>query len=523
MLIITKTKKVINVVKHILCKSILMLFLFILLLIFFSSNWFLETFGKMDFSIVVYQLFSPMEGTSAEILGKYYCDCFRPAVGITVAIMFVYTFCDIIFRKCFLSIHILFLNRKIQLTIDKKFCYIYKWILIVAGMTVLLFICVNKAIVLGIPEYIHEITNVSTLFEEEYVDPEEKEIVFPDKKRNLLLIYMESMEATFASVEDGGGKSINYIPELTELAKDNLNFSDGDKLGGAHVYTNGWTMAGLLASSTGVPYKLPVEGNSAGEYESFLPGITSLGDILYSEGYTNYFMCGSDAAFGGRKAFYQQHGNYEILDYLVAKEQGVIPKDYNVFWGMEDEKLYGYAKEELSNIAAKGEPFNFTILTVDTHHSDGYFCEKCENRYPEQYANVIACASKQVYDFLKWVEEQDWYENTTIVIVGDHTGMNNTFFGDIGDYQRNIYNCFINYSDTGSTINATHREFSAFDMFPTILASLGVRIEGNRLGLGVNLFSDEQTIPEVLGEETFTIELKKYSNYYFNKFVLDRE
>ena len=32
-------------------------------------------------------------------------------------------------------------------------------------------------------------------------------------------------------------------------------------------------------------------------------------------------------------------------------------------------------------------------------------------------------------------------------------------------------------------------KFSQFDMFPTTLAALGVKIEGNKLGLGVNLFS----------------------------------
>ena len=57
-------------------------------------------------------------------------------------------------------------------------------------------------------------------------------------------------------------------------------------------------------------------------------------------------------------------------------------------------------------------------------------------------------------------------------------------------------------------------------MFPTILSSLGVKIEGDRLGLGVNLFSDEPTIPEKMGKDEFTVELKKYSNYYFNRFVV---
>jgi phosphoglycerol transferase len=40
------------------------------------------------------------------------------------------------------------------------------------------------------------------------------------------------------------------------------------------------------------------------------------------------------------------------------------------------------------------------------------------------------------------------------------------------------------------------------DMFPTTLAALGVEIEGDKLGIGVNLFSDKQTLAEKYGIET---------------------
>ena len=36
------------------------------------------------------------------------------------------------------------------------------------------------------------------------------------------------------------------------------------------------------------------------------------------------------------------------------------------------------------------------------------------------------------------------------------------------------------------------------DMFPTTLASLGAVIDGDRLGLGTNLFSDKPTLAENL-------------------------
>ena len=44
--------------------------------------------------------------------------------------------------------------------------------------------------------------------------------------------------------------------------------------------------------------------------------------------------------------------------------------------GYEDQKLFENAKEKLSEIGIKDEPFNFTMLTVDTHFEDGYVCEQ---------------------------------------------------------------------------------------------------------------------------------------------------
>jgi phosphoglycerol transferase len=41
----------------------------------------------------------------------------------------------------------------------------------------------------------------------------------------------------------------------------------------------------------------------------FLPGVYSLGDVLEKEGYIQEFMCGSNANFGSRAAYFTKHGN----------------------------------------------------------------------------------------------------------------------------------------------------------------------------------------------------------------------
>ena len=47
---------------------------------------------------------------------------------------------------------------------------------------------------------------------------------------------------------------------------------------------------------------------------------------------------------------------------------------------------------------------------------------------------------------------------------------------------------------------------------------MGYSIEGDRLGLGTNLFSKKATLAEELGIDVFNAELSKYSKFYKDNF-----
>ncbi|MCR5587318.1 MAG: hypothetical protein K6F77_07290, partial [Lachnospiraceae bacterium] len=189
---------------------------------------------------------------------------------------------------------------------------------------------------LDVGVYVYNQTHFSTLFEEEYVDPDEVKITFPEKKRNLIYIYLESMESTFADEESGGISKDNYIPELTELANNNINFSETTKFGGAYCAKNtDWTIAGIVAQSCGVPLKQNLE-DLTGDEETYASdnvcgGAKAIGDILDENGYNQEFILGSDVSFGKRDWFFKQHGNYKIFDYNTAIKEGKIDEDYYVW------------------------------------------------------------------------------------------------------------------------------------------------------------------------------------------------
>ena len=483
---------------------ILMIIISVLGFILYNlGNWVLDTWGLLSIDEIIFHLKVPLDGTNSDVV----LDGINACVPLAVLVLFLSIFLIIGLRnkhgKCMIA---LFLVAVIACGSAGRAAYeVYDE--------------------LDVKEYLVSQKKESHFIEQNYVDPRTTKITFPDKKRNLIYIYLESMESTFASKGDGGGLDFNCIPELTTLAEENTNFSNSDKLGGGYpAYGGTWTMAGIFSQTSGIPIKNSEQTDDVNatlaEQSSFSSQARNLEDILADEGYNQCFMIGSDATFGGRRAYFESHGKgkTEICDYNTAKENGQIPEDYYVWWGYEDQKLFANAQEKLTELSSKDDPFNFTMLTVDTHFEDGYVCEQCQNEFGDnQYANVMACSSRQVDAFVKWIQQQPFYENTTIVISGDHLTMDSDFCNDVSeDYERSVYNVFINLPEgLDTSFEKTHnREFATLDMFPTTLAAMGVTIEGDRLALGVNLFSDEQTLTEQYGRKGLDKELMKKSKFY---------
>ena len=384
----------------------------------------------------------------------------------------------------------------------------------------------------GVFDYVWSLTQTSNLYEDHYVEPSTAKLTFPEKKRNLVYIYLESMENTLFSKENGGQMDQTIMPELEKLAtnNDNVSFSNLQSgLGGSlPAYGTTWTVGAMMAQSGGVPLKSSVLGkdhNSMGVYKEFLPGAYTIGDVLEANGYNQTFIMGSEASFGGRDKMLTQHGNTSIQDYNYAKKSGQISPDYGVWWGYEDKKLFEFAKTEAERLSSEDKPFSLSLLTVDTHFTDGWLDPSCQTNYQEKYSNVHACSSSMVAEFVGWLQEQPFADNTTIVLTGDHLGMQTSYYDNIitqPDYQRTVYNVFIN--SAVKPVTSTGRLFSSFDMYPTTLAAMGVKIDGDKLALGTNLFSDSETLVEKYGTiEALNSELAKRSSFYEKQIFLSKQ
>lgn len=468
--------------------------------------WYGKVYGSVGFDAVLYTLTANLTGTDPEL--------FRSCMGYLLKNLPV----------CLAFLALLLYSGKKTLALrrsDRKVYPLTNRGMVVASTMLALVLLWSAAVKVELVDYIQMHLNASNLYEEEYRHPEDVTITFPEEKRNLIYIFMESMETTFFSEEEGGALPENVIPELYQLAEENVNFSGNDGVGGfSQTIGTTWTIGAMVGQTAGIPLKTPpsVGMNDYGTREAFLPGVLGITNVLRDAGYNQSLLMGSDGTFGGRTAYFESHG-VTVCDLFTAYEEGIVPDQYNNdFWGMEDQYLYEYAKQKIQQMAAEGAPFAVSLLTVDTHFPDGYVCDLCEDTYDEQYENVYRCASRQVADFVAWIQQQDFYENTTIIIAGDHLTMDAGYMSRVGADAASgrVYNCFIHAA--AEPVQEKNRQMSTFDMYPTTLAAMGCTIEGDRLALGTNLFSGEPTLLERYGEEKFQQEVGSYSAYYEKNF-----
>ncbi len=477
-----------------------MLLIFIGYMCASTASWLVRKFGKLTYEQIMFHANMPLD-TDIRLVMSFLQNTVMVAV-ILVIVLYVST-SKISKKRCFLTSLVFFV--------------------IALGWT-----C-NKLNVKELIEERNKQTIYGNFYEENYIEPKKVNIKSPRKKKNLIMIFAESMESTYADSKYFGD---NIIPSLTSLAEENINFSHTAKLGGFQNLKGAkYTMAAIVAQSCAIPLRLPIQAARFHPQRGFLPGATCLFDVLAKDGYDLTFMQGTSKNSYGLNKFLDTHGNPRIFDWnyyserdhlranKIKKQKGKYKPLFNKV--IRDEPLFNYAKVELSRLASQNKPFAFVMATLDTHFGVEHFDKQnCEIKYhskdflDEQYfKNVVSCSDEKIAAFVEWVKQQPFYDNTEIVIVGDHLTMGDTIFND--DMDRSIYNVYINSNVSIDEKLMKNRRFTALDTMPTILETLGYKIDGHKLGLGVSLMSGEKTLLENgLSIKRLNQELDKQSLIY---------
>lgn len=438
-----------------------------------TTHWFSAKLGDISIENFLFHIFLPADGLSVFEWGH---ELFLfLSILFVIAILF-YTFVGT--RKWMLQLCIILAVFSYDIYyIEKKF---------------------------NIVEYYKKSKIENSFIKNNYVFPSFSKIKFPNEKRNLIVLQIESLENTFQNKKNGGIFPENYIPEITKLSKKHTSLSGMKMLPGTN-----WTMASVIAIQGGIPFKIDSlksehffkKQTSKIERKRFFPKLITLNDILEKNGYKNIFLLGTPPRYAGQGDFFKQHGNTTVVS---------LKKEDNAY----DADVFEFAKKIISDTKT---PFSLFIQTYDTHF-DGRLNPTCKALYPKNILNVYRCVSQQLSGFIQWIKKQPIYKNTTVVIIGDHPNMSNVCkLASCTGHTRSPLVIFMNIPFKPKKYEHT---FSTFDLFPTILSSIGVKIKGNRLGLGTNLFSSKKTLLDAEGLNTVTNALRKRDTFYNRHFLM---
>jgi phosphoglycerol transferase len=314
-------------------------------------------------------------------------------------------------------------------------------------------------------------------FSGSYIDPRNVRLK-AERPKSLILIYVESLENTYSDPALFGRDLLHRLNAYKSQARA-ISFDDYRQLLGTH-----FTIAALVATQCGLPLKSIAlfGGNTQGEQvDRFLPRARCLGDLLADRGYTNVFLNGSSLAFAGVGKFFRDHHYSKVVGREEWVGLGADPATMSG-WGLRDDDLFRRARKELDALMKTRRPFNLTVLTIDTHHPYGHLSPHCARQGHTEFEGIVECTAGQVADFIDYIASRGWLNRVAIVVQGDHLAMGNSSYEKlIQNPNRTVFNLLLGGDGrlAKNTDQVTH-----FDMLPTILDLIGLRVEGERAGLG---------------------------------------
>ncbi|WP_240454060.1 sulfatase-like hydrolase/transferase [Halomonas sp. NO4] len=343
------------------------------------------------------------------------------------------------------------------------------------------------------------VTDDGAWLDRRYVEPVVLEA--PSSPPNLLLLYLESIERTYADRERFG----DAYADLEALGEEALVFE-----GVKQIDNTGWTMAGMIASQCGTPL-MPaglLHDSQLEPLNRVVPGVDCLGDVLSEHGYRLSYLGGASTDFAGKGVFYNDHGFDRILGRDELQPRLDDP-DYVNNWGLYDDSLYDFTVEEIRRLNEAGEPWGLVNLSITGHAPYGYPAERCRERQGEfddqDILYSVECSAWLARNLLARLDDEGLLNNTLVVIASDHLTMRVSAWEQLIESERE--NTFMLL---GPYVPAERRqrEASMMDVFPTVLEAMGFTIDWHRAGLGVSLLSNEPTLVEEHGVEALNARMR---------------
>lgn len=247
--------------------------------------------------------------------------------------------------------------------------------------------------------------------------------------------------------------------------------------------------------------------------------------ILDQQGYTTAVMHGGTGSFWNRENTYKSWG-YDFFYSLSSYEN---KKDYYLNYGLKD-KIF--LQQSAKMIEQLPQPFYTKIITVTNHYpypldKEDQTIEKTTtgDKTVDGYVQTAHYLDQALGEFITWLKESGLYDNSMIVMYGDHYGISGNHkeasakllgketFNNFDDLQFQRVPFIIHMNGLQGGINHTYG--GEIDVMPTILNLLGVDDEGTiQFGSDMLASNKNQTVTMRNGDFVTPVYTKVGSDYY---------
>ena len=332
------------------------------------------------------------------------------------------------------------------------------------------------------------------------------------KDKNVILISLESMQ-NFVINNTMNGEEIT--PFLNQFIKESYYFDNfyhqtgqGKTSDSEFIVENS-----LYPLSRGAVFFT----HATNEY-------TATPEILNNAGYKTASLHANNKSFWNRDVMYDSIGYqtfYDIDSFDVNEEN-------SVGWGLKDKDFFSQSVAHLKEMKATGNPFYAKYITLTNHHpftlgeEDATIGKYDSNsKTLNNYFQTVRYMDEAVEDFINQLKEEGLYEDSIIIMYGDHYGISenhNTAMAQyLGKEEITAYDStqlqrvplIIHIpGHEGKTISDVSGQI---DIKPTILHLLGIDTK-DQIMFGSDLFSKDNTEFTVLRDGSFITKDYVYTN-----------
>lgn len=286
--------------------------------------------------------------------------------------------------------------------------------------------------------------------------------------KNLIVIQMEAMQQ-FVINKKFYGREIT--PNMNKFINDSAYFDNFFYQTGAGNTAD----AEFLTNTSLYPLK---EGAAYFRFPSNTYEATA--NLLKKQGYETYAFHANNPSFWNRTEVYKSLG----FDHFFSSNDFVM--DELIGWGLGDRS---FLRQSLDKIDTS-KPFYAFLITLSSHHPFNYFDNyhdffvgSYEGTFLGDYMKAANYVDKALGEFFEDLKQRGLYENSVIVMYGDHNAFQKEqadMLKDLFDFKYNNFNwtnlqktpCFIRFPGMDSK-GLQKTICGELDILPTVANLLG--------------------------------------------------